>query len=114
MSMLSWGWRNAGRNISAMIITAAAQALLDELRDFFQETLRKAKQIAQTVIYASHAFIQKVGSKMKFLVQHCYRKNGQEFVYEGSKFIDAETVPADIRAKAERQELVEITGMLTV
>lgn len=101
------GWIIAG-----VITVAVIAAFWDTISDFFKDTLYVAKMAIDEYIYASKAFVKKSADKIKVIIRHYYRKNGQEYEYKGEKEIPREEVPREFLEKAEEYEEYEITSEL--
>lgn len=100
--------------VGGIVVAVIIASFWDEITDYFKETLREATLAVQEAINNSRAFLQKAGNKVKVIIHHYYSKNGANYVYQGTKLIDAEDVPSDIRERVEREGELEVTGELEV
>lgn len=100
--------------VGGIVAAAIIAAFWDEITDYFKKTLREARQAVQEVIYNSRAFLQNAGKKVKVIIHHYYRKNGANYIYQGTRLIDAADVPSDILERVKREGELEVTGELEV
>ena len=100
--------------VGGIVAAAIIAAFGDEITDYFKKTLREARQAVQEVIYNSRAFLQETEKKVKVIIQHYYRKNGANYIYQSTRLFDAEDVPSDILERVKREGELEVTGELEV
>lgn len=98
--------------VGGVVLAALVAAFWEEVKDFFEETLRAAKREIDEFIHASRVFVKNAGDKIKLIVRHYYIKDGEEYEYKSKKKIPKEDVPPEIREKAEKYEKYEITSEL--